>query len=699
MTKQIPPARHEHNYHPKYRPDIDGLRALAILPVVAYHSYPHSFPGGFAGVDVFFVISGFLISRIIFQSLRDGDFSFVEFYAHRVKRIFPALVVVLAACFAFGWFALLPEEFQQLGKHMAASAGFIQNFILWKEAGYFDTASELKPLLHLWSLAVEEQFYVFYPLLIWVVWRLRLNALAFLAVLALVSFALNIYGIGSKELAQTFFLPHTRYWELLAGAALAWHYHYGSPEHLAWLKRMVFHRAFFRQAPTKERQGAILGNIIAALGLFLILLSVFGLDRSIPYPGGWALLPVLGASCIIFADRHAWVNARILAWRPLVFIGLISYPLYLWHWPLLSFAHIMDESRIVALLLSFILAWLTYRLVERPVRFGSPKWRKTAVLCVLMTVLGYVGYNAYSREGLPFRQSVKDMVALEKENFEWERLGLLHDEACFQQFPSSRDQICKVAKTPPTVMLLGDSHANALYPGLAEATAADAGANVANLGIGGRAPFIGIESGPWDSPEQTRKQSALSFEQAIAYAESHPSVRTVIIASRGPLYLSGYFPWHHDEKQHDFTMSMPGRPEIAGNREIWRIAMRETLARLVAKGKQVIFVLDVAELGFHPKECMEYRPLRFSNRKLRSPCAISRQEVDERNREYREVVASVLKEFPTVKLFDAAAQFCDDKWCWAMKDGKILYRDGDHLSQQGSRIIGKELAKLLAPAP
>ncbi len=168
-------SHQEHNARPAYRPDIDGLRAVAILSVVTYHAFPTKLRGGFVGVDMFFVISGFLISTIIFRSLQRGDFSFTEFYAHRIKRIFPALILVLAACYTFGWFALLPDEYKQLGKHMAAGAGFVQNFVIWKEAGYFDTTSELKPLMHLWSLAIEEQFYLLYPVLIWGAWRTGLS--------------------------------------------------------------------------------------------------------------------------------------------------------------------------------------------------------------------------------------------------------------------------------------------------------------------------------------------------------------------------------------------------------------------------------------------------------------------------------------------------------------------------------------------
>jgi peptidoglycan/LPS O-acetylase OafA/YrhL len=691
-----PPAPGGRNFHPRYRPDIDGMRALAVLAVVTYHAFPYILLGGFAGVDVFFVISGFLISRIIFQSLQDGDFSFSEFYAHRVRRIFPALILVLAACFAFGWFALLPDEYRQLGKHIASGAGFVSNFTLYFESGYFDTDSEWKPLLHLWSLSVEEQFYALYPLLIWAAWRVRLNVLAVVAALGLLSVALNLHEVGANA-SLAFFLPHTRYWELFVGALLAWHSHYGPDDALSWLKRMVYHPALTPQPPPAARQEAALNNALSATGLALVIFSFLALDRSTPYPGGWALLPVVGAALIIFAGGSAWLNARLLAWRPLVFIGLISYPLYLWHWPLLAFARILNEPPAWTLPLAFVLAWLTYRLVERPIRFSPPGWAKTLALCAAMAGIGGIGGYAWHKDGLPLRPPIQALAAYHPDNFEWESRGLIRDEDCHKRFPFSRDRICKIAKeTPPTVVLLGDSHANALYPGLAEATATDADVNVLNLGAPGTIPFAGLESGPRTSTPQALRENALLIEQALAYAETAPTVRTVILASRGPLYISGRFPLTPDESPPDFILRLPGQPGISDNREIWRAALRSTLARLLKSGKQVVIVLDVAELGFNPKTlCVEHRPLRFSAAARRSPCAVSRSKFEERSRDYRELTTSVLKEFPTVKVFDASAPFCDAQWCRAMLNDTVMYRDGDHLSLHGSRLAAKTLAQLL----
>lgn len=218
-------AQHLPLNHPKYRPDIDGLRAIAVLSVLGFHAFPDVFPSGFIGVDIFFVISGYLISSIIFENLDHGSFSFAQFYGRRIKRIFPALTVVLLSCLVFGWFGLLADEFKQLGKHIAAGAAFVSNFALWQESGYFNNAAETKPLLHLWSLAIEEQFYIFWPLLVWLTWKPKgTNNPLFLPLclgLLIASFAFNLYQVRIDPTA-TFYSPSSRTWELLAGVLLAY---------------------------------------------------------------------------------------------------------------------------------------------------------------------------------------------------------------------------------------------------------------------------------------------------------------------------------------------------------------------------------------------------------------------------------------------------------------------------------------------
>ncbi|MDD4964251.1 MAG: acyltransferase family protein [Gallionella sp.] len=674
------PPSQEHNAHPTYRPDIDGLRAVAILSVVIFHAFPIVLRGGFVGVDIFFVISGFLISSIIFGSLQRNDFSFVEFYAHRIKRIFPALIIVLVASYTFGWFALLPDEFKQLGKHIAASAGFVQNFVLWKEAGYFDEASELKPLMHLWSLAIEEQFYLIYPLLIWGAWRLRFNVLTVIGVLGIISFGLNITGV-QKDVVETFFAPQTRFWELLTGALLAYFQFFKRVHFTEWLQTVT------------TQQDERLNTLLSIAGGLLILVAIFGFCKAMLFPGWWALLPVIGAFLLILAGADAWVNRKILANRLLVFIGIISYPLYLWHWSLLSFVRIIEEEtpsrrmRVIALALSFLFAWLTYHLVEKPLRFGPKTVSKIVTLCTLMIVITFIGYITFQHNGFPSRLS----PSIGSQNEQFQNKSTKSCQSGYPNFASFRCPGTKISK--PTILLLGDSHSMSLHAGLLEAIN-DSTDNVLTFAGWGCLPFFNVASF-----QKTAQDSCAEMANySLKFAEKQDSIRTVILSARGPMYLSGKG-YGSIEVDTNRFLAFPDKPEITDFHVVFRLAMRETIARLLAKRKQVIFVLDVPELGFSPKRCVQTRPLYLSHPIPIKPCAITRQDFEARNREYRELVFAVLKEFPSVQVFDAAAQLCDDQWCWAMKDGKMLYRDDDHLSIEGSRLVAHALVKLIQTKP
>jgi peptidoglycan/LPS O-acetylase OafA/YrhL len=387
-----------HLSHPKYRPDIDGLRAIAVIAVLAFHAFPNWVRGGFIGVDVFFVISGYLISIIIFDNLDKGTFSFTKFYARRIKRIFPALIIVLVACFTFGWFTLLTDEFKQLGKHIAAGAGFVSNFVLWDEAGYFDNSAETKPLLHLWSLGIEEQFYIVWPLLLWLAWKNKFNLLKITILLAVISFALNVKGIKQDAVA-TFYSPHTRFWELLCGSILAWFTLYKKSTYQNIFIKLDGFLALVIYRDKKKADGKSLANVTSFIGLLLLLYGFWQINKELSFPGKWALIPVLGAVLIIMAGSKAWVNRTILSNRIMVWFGLISFPLYLWHWPLLSFARIIEGEvpsrnlRIALVILSIALAWLTYRFIERPVRFGNYKNRlKIILLCSCALITGFLGF-------------------------------------------------------------------------------------------------------------------------------------------------------------------------------------------------------------------------------------------------------------------------------------------------------------------
>jgi peptidoglycan/LPS O-acetylase OafA/YrhL len=393
-------SKSNHRSSSSYRPDIDGLRALAIIFVVMYHAFPELVTGGFVGVDIFFVISGFLISTIIYSQLDSGSFSFTQFYIRRIKRIFPALFVVLVFCFIFGWFNLLADEFKQLGIHIFGGASFISNLILWKESGYFDNASETKPLLHLWSLGIEEQFYFIWPILLWFAFKKKINFLLVGIVIGVASFCLNIYEVNyGLNPSDAFYLPMNRFWELMAGAILAY---------LLLNKNavLVYFSNYTRISSTDK---SCLANWTSFFGASFMVLGVALITKHSAFPGFWALLPVLGAVLIIAAGQHAWINQVILSRRPLVWIGLISFPLYLWHWPLLSFARLMKggmpapEIRIMTIALALLLSAATYYLLENPIRRNQFNRVKAISLVILLAIIGYVGLNTYQRDGLTFR--------------------------------------------------------------------------------------------------------------------------------------------------------------------------------------------------------------------------------------------------------------------------------------------------------
>lgn len=457
----------------KYRADIDGLRAIAVLAVVAFHAFPGSVRGGFVGVDIFFVISGFLISGIIFSALDRGRFSFSDFYARRIRRIFPALVVVLASVYAAGWFLLFADRFAELGKHIAGGAGFVANYVLLRESGYFDAASDTKPFLHLWSLGVEEQFYLIWPLVAWLAWRRRLDLLAVTLAVLVGSLSLNLERIR-RDVIGTFYLPQTRFWELMAGAVLA---HISALEP-RWGGLSAGRRWYLNMSSHPEWR-----NVLSVAGAILIVGSVFGLDRARDFPGRWALLPVSGATFLIASGPEAWINRRVLALPAIVGIGLISYPLYLWHWPALTFLRLWHGdtppagARALAIAISIVLAWLTYTVVERPIRFGPPRRWIVLALCVALAGIGAAGYATYRADGIWSRAVNRSDKAPFAGYYDAMRkkglAGPYRLECDFMQLVTDgvKDQIapgCTAPGRDHTWFLWGDSHAQALSPGLTQ---------------------------------------------------------------------------------------------------------------------------------------------------------------------------------------------------------------------------------------
>ena len=369
--------------HLTYRKDIDGLRALAVLFVVIFHAFPHALSGGFIGVDIFFVISGYLITSIIIDNLQNSSFSFSNFYARRTRRLAPALILVLVFSLVIGLLFLQNDEFKQLTKHTLGGVTFTSNVIFWNEAGYFDNSAETKPLLHLWSLAIEEQFYLIWPISLFIIFNFKRLNLIFLTYFALTIFFFISLILSYSQPISAFFGLQSRFWEFLVGAALSF----------STLKSDV-------QTKVKNIKSQ---NIKSLLGCFFILLGLVLITNKSLFPGWLVVLPVIGTALIISAGPSAYINKNIFSNQIIVYIGLISYPLYLWHWPLLSFARIILSDvpsvylRLVLLTIALILSILTYHFVESPVRSSKHPKIITTALLIILTTIGVFAFWSYTR--------------------------------------------------------------------------------------------------------------------------------------------------------------------------------------------------------------------------------------------------------------------------------------------------------------
>lgn len=644
-----------------YRPDIDGLRALAVLAVLAFHAFPVLTPGGFVGVDVFFVISGYLISRHLLMQLESGSFSIRGFYARRIKRIFPALTLILAVCALFGWIVLTPEEYEALGKHIAGGASFVANIMYWREAGYFDRAADTKPLLHLWSLGVEEQFYIFWPLLLALFWKLRKHMAWLIAAMIALSFAYSVWLVH-HDLTAAYYSLLTRFWELAAGAAVAYGVLYRHPPGNRW-------RVFASWA-----------------GLALLLLGMFALKHSDPFPGALALPPVLGAALLIHAGTGAWFNRQVLACRPLVWIGLISYPLYLWHWPLLSFARIMEAQtpsiplRVGLMVAALLLSWLTYRFVELPIRTSSgPKAnRRVVALAIAMLILFLAGLTIRKLDGIKTRHyamlngDVTTLVLGEDRQIRPNTCGVPEAQQHLFSFCLSKD------KQPPRLIVLGDSKAEAVFYGLARESRPDLGISL----IGS----ISLPKEDGSATDRERVKSHLAFQAA----SENPSVDVVLLA----IALRGLFPINPD------SGFIEGSHEPAILR--WTEEFSASIRALEQKGKRVALLIDNPTLP-DPRSCvageMTTLPImkQFLRRKSNPRCAIRHTDQLAGTAPYRRLMDELARRHPNLIIYDPTPLLCDTtrNTCSITRDGKFLYSYSDHISDVANSLIAKDLLTTL----
>jgi len=668
-------------YKSSYRSEIDGLRAFAVLSVVAFHAFPSWLKGGFIGVDVFFVISGFLITSHIFENLDKGQFSFTDFFGRRIRRIFPALILVMASSLAFGWFVLFDDEFRQLGKHLASSSVFITNFILVDESGYFDNLAETKPILHLWSLAVEEQFYILWPLILWVAWKRSINLLLITITLAAASFIVNIAFFSSFP-TQTFFYPFGRFWELLVGSVLAWFY--------------LYRNSLFT---VSER----LANVISVLGLAFLFGGVFFISEKFDFPSYTAVVPIVGAVLVIFAGSKGFVSKLFLMNPLVIWFGSISYPLYLWHWPIFSFLEIIHGYtphlyiRIAAIFVSVFLAWITFKLVEKPIRMLKVSNLLSLCLFFLVGFIGILGLLAYngniksnvtsvvkSIDSNPSADVVQfEFPFVESELSRVEPQLISEKNACFDSLEipyGSKIRYCALNDFDqvPQVALIGDSHSARAFEGTAYYLKKDHNLSVVNLA--GRL-FSNVVNAPKGNAFE--RDVYLGGFEVADYLDRRKDIKNIVMVARGFFYLS----WAEN-------FSIPNR-EFYSKEDVFLVGVRELLERF--KDRNIIFVYENPTLLADPRSCSN-RPIKpfslyLKAEKLRVTCsAITREEDDVVHKRYIETVSNVLKEFPNVVAVDPRDFLCDAEKCYATASGRVFYSDRKHLSRNGSYLQGKQIS-------
>lgn len=620
-----------------YRPDIDGLKALSILAVIFFHYLSLFVTGGFIGVDVFFVISGYLIGRSTFIELKLKTFRFGTYFARRAKRIFPSLIVLLLVLWILGFFILLPDEYKSLGKHIGAASIFISNWLLWREIGYFDTAADEKPLLNLWSLGVEEQFYLAFPLIVLLAMRLRGRVFWVMLALAVGSLIGSQLRVADNA-GWAYYHPVSRIWELLAGSLLAY-------VELAHANKST-NSGRTTLAPYRDW--------ISWTGIALLAASIFFYTKTTIFPGATALVPVTGALLLIAAGPDAFINRKFLSKKPLIYIGLISYPLYLWHWPLIAMVRLIDGMpppfwvQAVCLAATFIISAASYHFIERPIRFGmiSKQVKLPLLLWGALLTIGAAGFLTYKLDG---------------------------SNPIHLQIPSTQ--------APPPgarqVALIGNSHAGILKDSLA-AYFSKQGYTLEIFDQGGCTPFWNLDRhDAGHAPQGCPKD----INRGIQAVLDRPTMDTVVFAAR------------FEEPGSLYDISQPGTdlikaglpPSELHNWTLFESALDHTLKLLSDAKKRVIIVENVPTLSFGPKDCVD-RPLRIAST-LREPCSMPKADVLADQRPYREIIDRVTRKYPNVIIFDPLPSLCDDQFCFGKMDGELLYSDKNHLTEAGVRRV------------
>jgi len=651
-----------------YRADIDGLRAIAVLTVVIFHIQASLIPGGYVGVDIFFVISGYLIAGILLRDLEAHRFSIRTFYERRARRIFPALFATLMVTLAIAAAIYMPFDFRNFSGSLTASVLFGSNIFFWWNTGYFDQTSELKPLLHTWSLGVEEQYYLIFPLILSTLYRFaRRWLVTAMVVLAAVSLAVSVYQVANAPDAA-FYLPFGRLWELLVGASLA-------------IGRWPQLRS------TALRNGAMV------VGLAMIVVSLFMFTPATPFPGFAALLPTIGAGLLIYGGRDGQSAIRAAMSNPVsVFFGKISYSLYLVHWPVMAFFRYLSSREPtvveeVALFLTMLaLAWLLWKFVETPFRDVGPRrisdraiFAATIPLAIFLVGVGAAGYT---QRGLPWRLPdrvrVASMAAYDtnpmSQDCDRRSLNAVRDEHfCIRGAEGD---------FAPSAVLLGDSFGDAMAPGVIEALA-QSDRRGAILTYSGCIPLIGVD--------QKNPGCRKFMDEAAAAIDRNRKLKTVIIIAR----WTGFYEGNRFGEERDsgwfITDYRSTEPSYSENRRVFSRAMARTLERF--KGREVLIVIGLPEQDRNVPRVLG-TAARFN---LPAYQGISRAVFDQRQQPVNAVIAEAAA--GRALLLDLSQQLCDEARCGVSRGDVSLYSDDNHISRQGAMWLAPEIKSALSGSP
>ncbi|WP_273028363.1 acyltransferase family protein [Massilia timonae] len=659
-------AASRHQKLTDYRPDIDGLRAVAVIAVVLYHGWPNYLPGGFIGVDIFFVISGYLITSIILSALEQDRFSILEFYARRVRRIFPALLLVFVATVGFGWIVLLPDEFKQAARHVSAGGLFVSNLLLWNEAGYFDNAGLTKPLLHLWSLGIEEQFYLLWPLMLWLMVKYRTGVLVLLCTVFAGSFMANL-ALTASDATAAFYSPATRFWELMTGGIGAY-----------------LHLRFRDWSGRWAQLASIAGALLLVAGFAFI-------GTQDAFPGWWALLPVGGTFLLIMAGPRTLINRKLLSTRLVVATGLISYPLYLWHWPLLSYGLIVNGEkpgflvRAGLVAAAFVLAILTYRFLELPIRRASVRGRTVRTLATGMAVMVLAGvliHAGFIRERLHAPGAEIYLNALNDSDFPGAKLSpLRYGNSLFQKVDG---------RAPGVTVFLGDSVMEHYGPFIEHAISDQPGRfrSAVFATHGSCLPILHVIP----LPRYKYIRCLATVEDGYAFAK-RPEVEAVVVGAA----WSGYFQDPHGGSlAFDDGVKLLEFPDQLAKEEAYRTLAR-SLQELKALGKQV-FLLQQPPMGpsFDPRNMITGS--RFDSIKPLpriEPLKLDRFIAD--NAASRNHIIEIARSVGA-ELIDPSTSLCKDNMCPVLgADGAPAYTDTMHMRPSYSRSAAQYLTQTITP--